>query len=35
VAHASGDFVAAGLLTDEEQDLIVSEVGESSCGQKK
>jgi hypothetical protein len=34
VAHASGDFVAAGLITEEEKDAIVSAAGESVCGQK-
>lgn len=34
VAHASGDFVAAGWITEAEKDAIVSEAGESVCGQK-
>lgn len=34
VAHASEDFVDAGLITEEEKDAIVSAAGESSCGHK-
>ncbi|MBN1655387.1 MAG: VCBS repeat-containing protein [Deltaproteobacteria bacterium] len=34
VAHASEDFVQAGLITEEEKDTIVSSAGESSCGHK-
>jgi len=35
VAHTSEDFVFAGLITDAEKDVIVSDAGESSCGHKK
>jgi len=35
VAHASEDFVAAGLITEAEKDYIVSTAGMSSCGAKK
>jgi hypothetical protein len=35
VAHASEDFVADGLITEAEKDIIVSEAGQSSCGKKK
>ncbi len=35
VAHTSGDFLAAGLVTDVEKDTIVSTAGMSSCGAKK
>jgi hypothetical protein len=35
VAHTSGDFVSAGLITEIDKDAIVSEAGGSSCGYKK
>lgn len=35
VAHASEDFVVAGLITDVEKDTIVSTAGMSICGAKK
>ena len=35
VAHASENFVAAGLITEVEKDTIVSTAGMSSCGAKK
>jgi len=34
VAHASGDFVSLGLITEEEKDAIVSDAAESDCGYK-
>jgi parallel beta-helix repeat protein len=34
IAHRSGDFVDAGLLTIEEKDAIVSTAAESECGHK-
>ncbi|BAP57412.1 hypothetical protein THII_3115 [Thioploca ingrica] len=34
VAHTSEDFVIAGLITDENKDLVVSEATQSLCGQK-
>jgi hypothetical protein len=34
VAHTSGDFVAAGLITEGEKDAIVSAAAESTCGHK-
>ena len=34
VAHEAGDFVAAGLITDEEKDTIVAEAAASTCGKK-
>lgn len=35
VAHASQDFVDAGLISEEEKDAIVSSSGQSQCGAKK
>lgn len=35
VAHTSEDFVAAGLITDAEKDIIVSYSAKSNCGQNK
>jgi hypothetical protein len=35
VAHASEDFLAAGLITDEEKDYYVSTAAHSECGRKK
>jgi hypothetical protein len=35
VAHASNDFVAAGLVTEAEKDAVTSAAGEASCGAKK
>ena len=35
VAHASEDFLEAGLITEEEKDAICSEAGQSACGAKK
>jgi hypothetical protein len=35
VAHATNDFVAAGLITEEEKDAIVSAAGSSDCGKKQ
>jgi hypothetical protein len=35
VAHATDDFVAAGLLTQAQKDAIQSAAGASSCGSKK
>jgi cysteine-rich repeat protein len=34
VAHASEDFVAAGLITEAEKDAIVSAAAQSTCGHK-
>jgi len=34
VAHASEDFLAAGLISEAEKDAIVSMAGASECGQK-
>jgi hypothetical protein len=34
VAHATNDFVAAGLMTETERGEIVSAAGESTCGHK-
>jgi hypothetical protein len=34
VAHASEDFLDAGLITEEEKDQIVSDAGRSDCGDK-
>jgi hypothetical protein len=33
VAHTSNDFVAAGLITPAERDVIVSTAAQSSCDQ--
>lgn len=35
VAHASEDFLTAGLITEAEKDATVSQAGESACGHKK
>jgi len=35
VAHTSEEFVAAGLITEAEKDIIVSEAAQSDCGKKK
>jgi len=35
VAHAAEDFLAAGLITEEEKDAIVSAAAKSKCGKKK
>lgn len=35
VAHAAGDFVAAGLLTEEEKGAVVSAAGRSDCGKQR
>lgn len=35
LTHATGDFVAAGLITQEEKDTTVSIAGQSMCGGKK
>jgi hypothetical protein len=35
VAHAADDFVAAGIITETQKDVIVSEAAESDCGSKK
>jgi len=32
IAHSAEDFVATGLITDIEKDVIVSEAAQSSCG---
>jgi hypothetical protein len=34
VGHASNDFLAASLITEEEKGAIQSAAGESSCGHK-
>ena len=34
VVDAAEDFAAAGLITEEEEDAIVSEAAQSSCGDK-
>jgi hypothetical protein len=34
VAHAAEDFLAAGLITEEEKDAIVSAAAKSDCGKK-
>ena len=34
VAHTSEDFVAAGLITDSDKDIIVSTAAKSDCGKK-
>jgi Thrombospondin type 3 repeat len=35
VAHTAEDFVAGGLITEAEKDIIVSDAGQSDCGSKK
>lgn len=35
VAHASEDFLEAGLISEEEKDATVSEAAQSACGKKK
>lgn len=34
-AHAANDFLSKGLITDAEKDAIMSEAGQSACGNKK
>jgi hypothetical protein len=35
VAHTTNDFVYAGLITEAQEDTIVSNAAESGCGHKK
>jgi hypothetical protein len=34
VEHATNEFVEAGIITEEEKDVIQSEAGASDCGKK-
>jgi hypothetical protein len=34
IAHAAEDFVAAGLISEEDKDAIVSEAEQSSCAKR-